>query len=350
MRLPLVAFVLFLGDTLAGSSTSWGPENWKALVTFGNSYTDDSRLDYFIDHNGTAPPVAWEQPVTGNNRYTGGYTWGHFAERAANLTRFNYALSGAVCSNEIIVRDYPPIHGILPSVLEYELPAYLADSEYVGPDGKKFMDIEADETVYSIWIGTNDLGFDAFLGDAQVRGTTIPDYVDCVYKVLDGVYDNGGRYFVIMNLVPLQLSPTYATLENGGVSGSPGHPVIGLNVTEKSYRMWEAVATVNEIYRYRTPFEAVIADRYPGAQLAVMDTYGLISEIYNNPIGYLDAPANVTGFLNHCTEGGVSCQQRPNAGSYLWFDALHPSERVHEILAKEFVSVVDGTSRWAIYY
>jgi hypothetical protein len=49
-----------IGDA---QSRAWNAANFKTLVTFGDSYTDESRLGYFINHNGSAPPVGWEQPV-----------------------------------------------------------------------------------------------------------------------------------------------------------------------------------------------------------------------------------------------------------------------------------------------
>lgn len=41
----------------------WGLKKFTSLVAFGDSYTDDSRLNYFGEHNGTAPPVGWVDPV-----------------------------------------------------------------------------------------------------------------------------------------------------------------------------------------------------------------------------------------------------------------------------------------------
>lgn len=43
----------------------WKAGKFKTLVTFGDSYTDENRLGYFIQSNGTAPPVGWDQPVVG---------------------------------------------------------------------------------------------------------------------------------------------------------------------------------------------------------------------------------------------------------------------------------------------
>jgi hypothetical protein len=158
------------------------------------------------------------------------------------------------------------------------VPAFLADSKYRA-NGKKFLNIPSWETVYSIWIGTNDLGNYAFITDSQVKGKTIPDYINCVYSVLDQVYKNGGRYFVLQNLAPLQLAPLYATPENGGVGANHYWPEKPDNLTLISYRMWEQVANVNDVFKYQTPYELLVARRYPGARFAVMDMYGLVCRL-----------------------------------------------------------------------
>lgn len=45
------------------SSSKWKLKKFKSLVTFGDSYTDESRFGYFASHNGSAPPVGWVDPV-----------------------------------------------------------------------------------------------------------------------------------------------------------------------------------------------------------------------------------------------------------------------------------------------
>jgi len=67
-----------------------------------------------------------------------------------------------------------------------------------------------------MWIGTNDLGDGAFITDSTANGTTIPDYVDCIYDRFDGIYSAGGRYFVLMNTAPLQFTPLYGLPGLGG--------------------------------------------------------------------------------------------------------------------------------------
>ncbi|KAE8383318.1 glycoside hydrolase superfamily [Aspergillus bertholletiae] len=324
--------------------------SFNNLVTFGDSYTDDTRVAYFYAHNGSAPPVGWKQPEA-NSSASGGYIWGHFVASATNATRYNYAVSGGACSNKITPRTMSGLNMPYPSVLEYEIPAFLADSRYVDAQGNRFLDIPADETVYAIWIGTNDLGNYAFLTDSQVRGKVIPDYVECVYQALDRIYESGGRYFVLMNLAPLQLTPQYALPQNGGVTTVSWWPDKPDNQTLISYRMWEQVVNVNEAFRYRTPFEVLVAERYPEAGVAVMDMYGLLSNIYYNPDDWFgDVGANVTGFIKHCNAEGKDCVRLPGEENFMWFDELHPSETTDKFIAQEFVKVVNGESKWATYW
>lgn len=93
---------------------AWSVSNFKSLITFGDSYTDESRLGWFINHNGTAPASGTLLP---ESFFTagGGRTWPRYVVQYTGetsssgqwdpaLTLYNYAVSGAVCSNDITPR------------------------------------------------------------------------------------------------------------------------------------------------------------------------------------------------------------------------------------------------------
>lgn len=48
-----------------GGHSTWDLKNFESLVVFGDSYSDDSRLGYFIEREGQAPPTGWVNPVVG---------------------------------------------------------------------------------------------------------------------------------------------------------------------------------------------------------------------------------------------------------------------------------------------
>jgi hypothetical protein len=150
----------------------------------------------------------------------GGVTWARWVSDYTGAKLYNYAVSGAVCDNNIIYRFIE--YGPFPDVV-YEVNAFVADVNYINKSthtNTLYTDRKPDNTVYSMWIGTNDLGVDAFLTDSSLHETTIPDYVDCIYDKFDQIYKEGGRYFVLMNTAPLQLSPLYGMPDAGGLTAS----------------------------------------------------------------------------------------------------------------------------------
>jgi hypothetical protein len=72
-----------------------------------------------------------------------------------------------------------------------------------------------------------------------------------------------------------------------------------------------------------------------------------LTDIYNNPSQYLNgsAPLDVTGYANN-----VNGSNNTSPDSFMWYDELHPSEQTDRVIAREFVDVVKGGSKWATYW
>lgn len=95
-----------------GQST-WSVSRFNSLVAFGDSYTDENRLKYFAIHNGSAPPAGTFPPESFSTA-GGGRTWVRYVIQYTGaevggqweplMTLYDYAVSGAVCSNFITPR------------------------------------------------------------------------------------------------------------------------------------------------------------------------------------------------------------------------------------------------------
>lgn len=60
------------------------------LIVFGDSYSDEGRLEYFLTHNNTAPPPGLYIPEA-NLTKSGGRSWPQLAATKLGATTFNYA-------------------------------------------------------------------------------------------------------------------------------------------------------------------------------------------------------------------------------------------------------------------
>ncbi|ROW04461.1 hypothetical protein VMCG_05000 [Cytospora schulzeri] len=345
MRPSSVLIANILAATTGASCISKSFEN---LVTFGDSYTDDGRLIYYADNGGNPPPPGTlQQPI--NATASGGYAWGQFIQQYTGAAYFDYAVAGATCSNGYISRYLAAIGKPFPSVVDDQLPSFVADVQVQA----LYQNRTAENTVYALWIGTNDLGFGAFLTDSQAPGTNITTYIDCVWSVFDTIYSTGGRRFVLLNNAPLQLSPTYAAQYKGGAGDNSFWPNKTLyNETEYEYKMLEYTQVANRLFDYGVAFELLVKARWPGATFDILDVNSLLTDIYKNPSAYLDAPANVTGAFHCCSLVNSSeCFNQPaSLDTFLWYDELHPSNKTDSIIAREFIGAVAGNSSYGTHY
>ena len=140
----------------------------KNLVTFGDSYTDVVSTG----DNGTAWPV--------------------YAAEYGSFQLFPFAKSGATCSNKLTNRPAP-------SLIESQLPTYFSSVE----NGS--LTLDPDETIYTLWIGTNDLGRAALLTGNQEQGVSLVDVIECAVSWVSSLYKSGARNFLFQNVGNTQL-------------------------------------------------------------------------------------------------------------------------------------------------
>lgn len=123
------------------------------------------------------------------------------------------------------------------------------------------------------------------------------------------------------------------------------------NISAIAFKVLEYTTLVNTIFTYQIPFEISIAKRYPGASISLFDVNTLINDIYNAPAEFFPGSQgrdfNVTGFYRLCDFNGANCvNQEAPYNTFLWFDPLHPTQATMSIVAKEFVGVVNGASKY----
>ncbi|KAF8182925.1 GDSL lipase/esterase [Pholiota molesta] len=320
----LSAALLILSITASSTQSAFAngvsPGQIKNLVTFGDSYTDTVA----ISNGGTQWPV-----------YASGY---------AHVNLFPFARSGATCSNNITFRPFP-------SVFESQLPAYF-NATGTGVDkhpGKGSLDPR--ETIYTLWIGTNDVGANALLTGSDQA--SLVDVTECMVNWVKVLYSSGARNFLFQNMIPLQKVPLYAP-----VSYTDRYWTAQRNTTEWSVFMTELVLSGNALTKLMLQ---ALAPTLSGAHVGIFDSYSLFADMFVHPQLYLNgtAPLNVTGAVQACVfqlneavsdPGVCTIAQGTDRDSFLWFDELHPSEQADRIVAREIAQAIEGrANQWTTW-
>ncbi|KAF5020810.1 hypothetical protein F66182_7149 [Fusarium sp. NRRL 66182] len=324
--MPSLSILLLAAGISATATACSGLDKMENLVTFGDSLTDDGRADYWEKH-GVFPPPGVEVPIV-NASASGGASWGRIVAETTGARYNNYAVSGGTCSNKIVEITIAELGSAFPTVLEQEIPAFVQD---VGFDNL-YPNRQANNTVYNVCIGTNDLGILGYLSDSQAPGSTIDTYTNCIWDVLDKIYENGGRYLVLMTLMPLEITPLYKSLDKGGAESPNFWPSkADVNSTLYEQRAMQSITSANSLFQAAGSFHLKVQARWPGSTLVIFDNNQLLKDIYAEPEKYFDAPADVDGVYQQCV-GWEDCQVSSKPlSSFMWFDELHPSERTRKL-------------------
>lgn len=317
-------FTIALATTACGALTVNPWSGMENLVTFGDSYTDESRARYLVQHGHVPPPGILMPPS--NDTADGGYSWGRTVANMSGVRYYNYAVSASTCSEKVATQPARVIPGNVPTVLEYQVPAFRADLAF----RSLYPNRRSDNTVYALWIGTNDVGIEGFLLDRNVPGTELASLVDCVWDSFDQIYETGGRRFVVMNMVPLELSPMYMSLESGGTGDTTTWPTKSQhNTTEFQYKMSEYSKAVNRLFDYTAPFHLLVKRRWPGATVTIFDAQSVVQDIHDNAAEYLAPPQNVGSSFKTCDANGNCQHSSLPLSSFLWYGLVCPSSSSH---------------------
>ncbi|KIP04338.1 carbohydrate esterase family 16 protein [Phlebiopsis gigantea 11061_1 CR5-6] len=229
------------------SEVVWvGRSTFRNLVTFGDSYTDVNNPG---DHS---------------------ISWPTFAAQDGGFQLFLFAQSGAVCSKNITP-------SVAPSVFESQLPSY-------------FSQLDPNETLYTLWIGTNNVGCNNLLTGQAIPGVTVVDTTECAVGWVTALYEGGARNFLQNSETPLQRTVLYS-------ANSYPNPAwhADRNTTEWNIFMTKLVNTGNALSR---ALLQILAPTLPG----LFDSYAFFTDMLNNPSQYLNGTVapNITTPIQSC--------------------------------------------------
>ncbi|RDI39046.1 SGNH/GDSL hydrolase family protein [Aquicella lusitana] len=319
------------------------------MVFFGDSLSDNGNLYKLFLH------IIPQSPPYYQGRFSNGPTWaeevGNYYYHKNYIDYKIYAVGGATA-----ILHKPSTRFIAPTNLQLELDQYIIDNLFK----------DKSKTLHAIWIGGNDYLFDQDADANELTGKVVNKISWAVTKLIE----QGAQDFLVMNLPDLSAIPFARS--NGSI--------------EKLHRLTEL---------HNQKLDQAIKNlkaAYPGVRIHYVSVYDIFNDVIANPQKYNQKyKVNITNTAEACWQGdyllaeglanqGLESELQQaslmkagnlagridtqamrqvildspsiaytysmgkaykkgslpcaNADQYLFWDAIHPTETVHRVLAQ----------------
>ncbi|KAF4598901.1 hypothetical protein EYR38_007313 [Pleurotus pulmonarius] len=304
--LPSTATPSSSSSTVVSSSSTTSssavpqPTGTNYWFSFGDSYTQTG-----FDPYGTLPYA--ENPI-GNPAFpgwtsTGGVNWvgaGTTTFNKSQILTYNYAYGGATIDSNLVTPYQPTVISLTEQVDQY-----LATAGTKPPSTPW----TSSNSLFSIWIGINDIGNSFWLEDRDAFSDTLLNAEFALVQKLvgDARSDTGARNFLFVNVPPVDRSPMMLAADQWSQD------------TERV-----VIETFNaKLAAQAAAFKA----SHPGVETYIWDSHATFTRILDSPTTY--------GFVDATTFGAGS--------GIFWGDNLHPSSPAHVLFAEDVAEVLQNT-------
>ncbi|MDM8543311.1 SGNH/GDSL hydrolase family protein [Desulfococcaceae bacterium HSG9] len=273
--------------------------DFRNIVAFGDSLSD---------HHGLESYLGLFNPVTNPNgvlpSWTNGDVWLDYLAETRNAVLDNNAIAGAMTAGHESgdIQALSDSGQLPPLGLVGQINLYIAQSP----------SFNSTDTLFTIMIGGNDL---LEYGRGESSATTpaelITNAIDNILNSIGALAAEGALNFLVINLPDIGKTPAYNTM--------PAETILAASTLASSFNTALAYG-LNEFHK-----------AYPAINLSTFDLFSFLNEMiangtFTDSTGtylVLDAQGSPTGATNEPAE------------DHLFWDSIHPTTRVHAILADE---------------
>jgi phospholipase/lecithinase/hemolysin len=300
---------------LAAPGSAAGDTPFGQIVVFGTSLSDPGNAfalgaeknvppDYFVD-TFLVPGAPYAR---GGHHFSNGETWIEQLGRSAGLshdvnpafrgssnTATNFAVGGARARD--VAGNFS---------LSMQVSAFLEQSSGVA----------SPDALYVIEMGGNDVRDALFEGPAVLNAA-----LQSIAGNIQILYFAGARRFLIWNAPNVGLTPAIRLLDTV-------YPGAALGATLLTQGFNDGLNGVGGVV-------SQLSAGLPGIQIVPFDAYEMLTTIVASPGAF-----GLTNVTMACITPGVPPFACRNPDSYLFWDGIHPTRAVHEILAEHAADVL----------
>ena len=311
--LRTLPFVLPLAAArVVGRSTSLASRNsypFNSLVAYGDELSDNGNGSYA--HGITGDPAT----VYGFGTWTNGPVAVSYLADLLGVPLTDYAFGGC-CGGESFGATFDNTYTKSPAGATDMLGQMSNYTDTHGAPG-------ITDSLQFLWFGENDLSehTDAFwLGD-QKNSQFATDTSTKISAAVQNLLNKGAPYVVVANIYPKHLAPV-----------TPKY-LCGSNA--------DCVNTWGQVIQQANSAIQSGLSKF-GDKVIYYDVFTFLTKLLSNPTAH-GFTKPLTSFCDG--DGDASwkdCMDDGNAGEYFWMNFIQPTTAVHELIAKDMKSAIDG--------
>ena len=193
--------------------------------------------------------------------------------------------------------------------LENQLSAYLEDFSKT-----------SEETLIVIEMGNNDVrdALAAVAVDPSQSAQIIASALENIGTAISTLYNQGARDFIVMNVPDIGETPAVKKLD----ASIPGIAFYANSLADNfNLGLDQLISYLNDL---------------PGIDVRILDIYALLNEIILDPASY-----GIVNIDDACVTPNVPPFTCKKPDTYLFWDGIHPTKIVHDIVAQEAAEVLN---------
>lgn len=269
---------------LVSPLTSSFAQSIERVYAFGDSITDNGNM--YVTTAGNIPPAPYFY-----GRFTNGITWVEILMLRLGLTNnqlSNYAIGGA------------QTHSSVPPGLELQTDKFLEEHVAIKPTD-----------LFVVWSGAND-----YIYDAVVDLNKIQNSVDIIGNVITRLSSYGAKVFLVPNVPDISATPWAYSRDfiNGNHELSTS---IARSVEEHNKRLNKKLSAL---------------ERSLHVTIVRLDVFSRIRDAVRHPARYQLKNVKEACYDPDKPLGEQVCGEPRD---YLFWDYMHPTEHMHDELARE---------------
>ncbi len=187
-------------------------------------------------------------------------------------------------------------------------------------------------TLVVIEMGGNDVRDALVAGSAEAAESIISDALTHIGNAIQTLYGQGARKFLLVNVPAIGNTPAVQIIDDK-FGGGAGNIIDAANYLAGSFNYY--LAELEGAFNSNEDLPWFFNVNTPEINVRTLNLYGLLNEIIDKPSAF-----GIINTENACVTPNVPPYKCKKPDTYLFWDGIHPTKVVHDIMAQRAAEVL----------